>query len=171
MNNKGFMMAEVIVVSSIIVVFLASLYLSYNKLFSLYKTRISYYDSVTLYRLAYYRDLLIEEDKMNALLTAAKSVAKNVFDSAYISGAQLNDGDTDKVYMVYNNRQKISSNALSSFTLNPTFIDYMEYISTAGDATKFNYVLVMERCKNKANPNDEDKCYYAYLEVYDGQEP
>ena len=36
MNNKGFMMAEVVVVSAVIIVTLVTLYVSYNKIFSLY---------------------------------------------------------------------------------------------------------------------------------------
>ena len=56
MNKKGFMMAEVIVVSAVIVVTLVGLYASYNKIFSLYNQRLNYYDVATLYELAYIRD-------------------------------------------------------------------------------------------------------------------
>ena len=44
MNNKGFMMAEVIVVASIILIAMVGLYASYNKIFSLYNQRMDYYD-------------------------------------------------------------------------------------------------------------------------------
>ena len=64
MNNKGFMMAEVVVVSAIVMLTIVGLYQSYNKIYSAYNTRIDYYDSTTLYRLGYYRDILIENDKL-----------------------------------------------------------------------------------------------------------
>ena len=35
LNKKGFMMAEVIVVSAIILTFLAAIFVSYNKIYSL----------------------------------------------------------------------------------------------------------------------------------------
>ena len=69
MNRKGFMMAEVVVVSAIVLSFLSVLYTRYNKIYSTYLKRISYYDVVTLYRLAYYRDILIENHKMPDILT------------------------------------------------------------------------------------------------------
>ena len=56
MNNKGFMMAEVIVVSSIILITLTALYTSYNKIIAVYNQRIDYYDIKTLYELAYIKD-------------------------------------------------------------------------------------------------------------------
>lgn len=55
MNNKGFMMAEVIVVSSVVLVALTGLYISYYKVISAYQDRISYYDVNTLYKLDFYK--------------------------------------------------------------------------------------------------------------------
>ena len=63
MNKKGFMMAELIVVSSIVLVALVSMYGSFIKIHSAYKTKMSYYDVATLYRLGYYRDVLKEIKK------------------------------------------------------------------------------------------------------------
>ena len=51
LNKKGFMMAEVIVVSSIVLITLTSLYISYNKIYSTYKKRINYYDVSIIYDL------------------------------------------------------------------------------------------------------------------------
>ena len=56
MNNKGFMMAELVVVSAIVLVALSGLYVSYNKIFSIYNKRINYYDVATLYELGNIRD-------------------------------------------------------------------------------------------------------------------
>lgn len=159
MNNKGFMMAEVIVVSAIILVFLTGLYLSYNKLFSIYSTRINYYDSTTLYNLAYYRDMLIKNDKMNNTLNNAKGGVVNIFDNGRNSITKLSDNDN--VFIIYNQKKAVDKNNFDN--LNMTFLDYIDYLSTAIQY-KTNYIMLMERCI------DVDDCKYAYLEVYDGYE-
>jgi len=153
------MMAEVIVVSAIVLVFLTGLYLSYNKLFSIYSTRINYYDSTTLYRLAYYRDIMIRENIFNNSLSSAKSTPVNIFNNGGNSIPKLNSGDS--VFLIYNHKEKIESSVLSSVNL--TFKDYIDYLSTSIEF-KTNYIMVMERCI------DTDNCKYAYLEVYDGYE-
>ena len=158
MNNKGFMMAEVIVVSAIVLVFMTGLYLSYGKLFGLYNTRISYYDSETLYSLAYYRDILIKEDKMNDTLTATRN-APNKYINLFTNGSldKINNGDN--LFIAYQANNNLGNIAAAG--LNKTFKDYLEYLHTS---TTFdsNYTMVLERCY-------KDDCTYAYLEVYDGQ--
>ena len=161
MNNKGFMMAEVIVVSSIILVFLAGLYLSYNKIFAAYNSRIDYYDASTLYRLAYYRDNLIEEDKMNDALSSANN--NTIIE---ITNFEVDSNYNDKVFLIYNNKSNIASSILGSKTVNATFKDYASFLSTSANLTGTNYVMIMERCKK----SDNNDCKYAYLEVLDGYE-
>ena len=155
MNNKGFMMAEVIVVSAIILVFMTGLYLSYGKLFGQYNTRINYYDSETLYAAAYYRDTLIKEDNMNDALAYAKTKRlSKLFTDNYID--KNNSGDN--LVLVYNPNQNLSRVT----GVKKTFTDYVNYLRTSMKFTS-NYVLLLERCYN-------DDCTYAYLEVYDGKE-
>lgn len=135
MNNKGFMMAEVVVVSSIIIVTLVGLYTSYNKILSLYNQRINYYDINTLYELG--------------------NIRKNTNLSTYKSKDYIVDETYKKVY--YLNHNDIID--LTGVT-NETFKDYLIYLK---DSTKFEteYILIMENCI------DDDKCKYAYLEVYE----
>ena len=152
-NNKGFMMAEVVVVSAIVLVFMTGLYVSYNKLFSQYSIRVNYYDSTTLYDLAYYRDMLIKNDKMNISLDDAKTTPLNIFTGNRVNKLQ----NSDSVYLIYNRKNKVNKNGI-----NASFSDYIDYLSTAVSFNS-NYIMLMERCSN-------DKCTYAYLEVYDGKE-
>ena len=158
MNNKGFMMAEVIVVSAIVLVFMTGLYLSYGKLFSIYNTRVNYYDSDTLYGIAYYRDTLIIEEKMNNALTTVKSSSqkvRNVFTTNTLN--KVNSGDN--LFLVYHAKDN-----LSKITgVNKTFTDYLNYLKTSA-TFEANYTLIMERCRTS------DDCSYGYLEVYDGYE-
>lgn len=174
-NNKGFMMAEVVVVSAIILITLSVLYQSYIKIYQVYSTRIDYYDTVTLYRLGYYRDILIENNKMNDILNEAKTTRVfNIYDSINNEGSifSLPDSETsnyieDKVFLIYNNQNNIDSNILNGIdNIHTTFKDYIDFLKTSVNLTNSNYVMVMERC----NQDNENDCKYAYLEIYDGYE-
>lgn len=121
MNNKGFMMAEVIVVASIIMIALVGLYTSYNKIFSIYNQRVDYYDVATLYELSYIRE----------------GIDYYYYNSKDII---LNE-QYRKVYLV-------NINDLSNLTVeHETFKEYLEFIS---DSVTFESeeILVMERCIN-----------------------
>lgn len=156
LDKKGFMMAEVVVVSAIILIFLASIYVSYNQLYSKYKSRVIYYDAVTLYRLAYYRDNLIENHVISSLLDNVKNS-----DSKF---QKIDDfGTSDNVFIIYNNRKNLNGNELNNVDgIHPTYKDFISFLSSSVDFTNTDYVMVMEKC------NNDDDCKYAYLEVYDG---
>ena len=183
MNNKGFMMAEVVVVSAIVLTLLGSIYASYNKLYSLYSTRIDYYDAVTLYKLAYYRDCLIEEAKINLAITNLKKTndpTKNFLDVASIQGITVDE--TDRVFLVYNHKEALTQEVAAKIkekNINATFKDYIDYLHTSDELfknNKSNFVMIMERCNyypNKEYKRDNinlNDCKYAYLEVFDGTE-
>lgn len=154
MNNKGFMMAEVVVVSAIVLAALTGLYISYNKIYMVYRNRIDYYDTVALYRLEYYRDMAIDEGNANNIFDWFDSEGENYanleeyFDSGIVE-------ENDDVYMV-------SSTGLENFknSVN-TFSDYIEFLDDSVDIDS-EYVLLIKRC------NDSDKCKFGYLEFYDG---
>ena len=48
-NNKGFMLAEVVVTSTIVLTSLISLYITFNKLYNNYEIRSNYYDVDGIY--------------------------------------------------------------------------------------------------------------------------
>ena len=143
MNNKGFMMAEVVVVSAIILITMSSLYASYNKILAAYNQRVNYYDVTTLYELANFRDTKL---------------------SLYSPGATDLVSDSLKA-IYYVDINLIKNNTLN--VTNQTFKDYLKYLSTSlvfdnlkkNDGTLVTHLLVMERCV------DQDNCKYAYLEV------
>lgn len=149
-------MAEVIVISAIILGFMTGLYISYNKLFSLYNIRIDYYDSTTLYELVYYRDMLIKENKMNTAISDAGDLPIEIFDGGRVS--KLNNGYSSSVYLIHNRKNSFNVSGASQ-----GFSDYIDYLATA-ITFNTNYMMVMERCLG------QDDCTYAYLEVYDGYE-
>lgn len=175
LNRKGFMMAEVVVVSAIVLVFLAGIYISYNQIYSQYKTRISYYDTVALYRVAYFRDILIENNVFgNALKTTKQNKVFQIYygdkngsnSSVGINLAETGNDMTDNVIIIYNNKKNLIGNELDSFTnIHQTFKDYITYLSTGVNLTSNDYTMVIEKCMI----DNEDDCRYAYLEVYEGE--
>ena len=171
MNKKGFMMAELIVVSSIILVVLVGMYASYNKIYSAYTTRISYHDVTMLYRLGYYRDILKSNNILNDMINEVDTQKIiNVYSS-------VND-EENKFYLPINDREefnnfnvffvKIENDTLDSSLflnkkLNVTFLEYIEYLVNTVDFTQFDYMMLMEKC----DINDKNNCNYAYLEVFE----
>lgn len=153
MNNKGFMMAEVVVVSAVILVALSVFYVNYNKLISLYNERLSYYDPTTLYKLADYRnteclDIYKSGSVASKCLVPAGSYSR-------LSGTGSGNGDT--IYIA----KGTSLTYIKSNAQNKTFDKYIDYLnSTLDSSVKNNYLLVMESCKS-----DRTDCKYAYLEV------
>ena len=175
-------MAELIVVSSIVLVSLVSMYGSFIKIHSAYKTKMSYYDVATLYRLGYYRDVL-RENKVNdttSKLDEVKNEVKNdkiieLYNSKtglgideYVPKDDKIENIFDRVFIVYNNRNSINSNIFDGISdINVTFLDYVDYISGNVDFNKFEYMMIMERCNNQVDDeiDDTDNCKYAYLEI------
>ncbi len=171
-------MAEVIVVAAIVLTTLATLFVSINKLLGVYYSRVSYYDTVTLYRLGYYRDILLENRALNVAMEDAKRDTvfnvygdnnRNVFDLSTVETSSYNN---DTVFLVYNKSKKINPNVLDGSNVNRTFKDYVGYLSTSVDLSDTNYVLLMERCNEKTSDANKRKndCKYAYLKVKDGYE-
>lgn len=168
LNKKGFMMAEVVVVSSVVLIILTTLYISYNKIFSLYETRLKYEDSNLLYSLAYYRDYLVEtyDEEHNNKLERA------FYDLYYEQGSNnhydilLNQVrylpkviDEDYVFLIHNNyQQKFDAEKfLNNKNLDKTLVEYINYLSTSFDFSNAEYIMLLER------PYKANTYKYAYL--------
>ena len=192
MNNKGFMMAEVVVVSSIVLVFLAGLYASYNKIYTSYRNLINYYDITTLYKLGYYRDTLINnindssKTNINDILSMVNDKAGSNTSTFYVVQDVVSSDANEKVFLIRNGKNNLTNNfadsshqvcsisSKTSLSCSPkklsnehiTFKEYLNFLSTSVDLSETNYVMVMEKCAD----SDANNCKYAYLEVKDGKE-
>ena len=141
LNKKGFMMAEVIVVSSIVLITLTSLYISYNKIYSTYKKRINYYDVSIIYDL--------DKIRRNEEIDAPTNNTKIKKDSE----------SNTTVYAIPLTGNKITDTNTNLSQENTTFNEYLKYLKNSITVNNCNYILVMEKC-------DEAKkgCKYGYLE-------
>ena len=156
MNRKGFMMAEVVVVSAIILSFLAGIFISYNKIYTAYTKRLNYYNTVALYRLGFYQDYYRNE--LGTLSNNAKREATKLDE---ISSIMYNEN----VFMIYNNNMNLVSTVLDNKNVNKTYKEYIDYLASSVDLTKTSYVMILERCQKKIDEYEKDQCQYAYLEV------
>ena len=160
LNKKGFMMAEVVVVSSIILVFLAALYTSYTSIYSIYKKRLNYYDNQLIYQLGYYRDTCIETYNFNDMLIESNTNTVTIFNKE-----PTEDGYFDTVLLAHLTNKKINNIALySNLNINKTYKEYIDYLKTSATMDS-NYIMLIERC-NSSNID----CKYGYIEIYDGHE-
>lgn len=139
MNNKGFMMAEVIVVAAVILVTMVGLYASYNKVFTVYNQRVDYYDVTTLYELGSIREKY--KDELSSIGSTGTVLNEDNRQVYYVDVIEITD-------MVDDNN------------LNLTFRDYLKFLSTSLEVST-DSILVMEKCI------DSDNCKYAYLEVFE----
>lgn len=151
MNNKGFMMVELVVVSSIVVVTLTALYISFNKIMISYDEIIDYNDISTAYRLGYYYKSLEADGKIEKVDKYEKVNIENMKET-------INEVIyEDTVYIA-----KVSKlNELKNEDINQTFKEYISYVYD----NVFNgieQILIIESCQTK---NDVEVCKYAYMDA------
>lgn len=144
MNNKGFMMAELVVVASIIIITLTTFFTSYTKLIINYNRLVNYYDVGATYRLAYYY-----KNKLNDIKNDNNDFTETINNVEY----------KDKIYLVNKNGINNVNNS------NKTFEEYKTFFNNSvKDNIETNNVLILESCQTK---NNIEKCKYAYMEVPD----
>ena len=164
LNRKGFMMAEVVVVSVIICTVLVTLYTALVRINNAYDTRNRYYDIDTLYFTEEINYSLISSGLINKLITNGNSVKVtlegqgidlNEISSFYNSN---NKGETKIYFSLY---KKNDVKKLANLTgLNETFKDYITYANDHFDYNEdYEYMLITEMCKTN------DDCYYYGLRV------
>ena len=185
LNKKGFMMAEVVVVSSVVLIILTTLYISYNKIFSLYETRLRYEDSNLLYSLAYYRDYLVEIPETDSDLTSLdihNKLSRAFYylkyaqnnnnhyemlltynsDDTYLKNMKLSDRYNDDVFLIWNHkRNEIDITKVSG---TPSYTEYLQHLNNSIDLRDAEYLMILERKYIDKKTGYADGTYkYAYL--------
>lgn len=175
-NNKGFMLIEVIVTSTIVVTTMIALYTSFNKLYNNYRTKNSYYNQNGLYAI---------KETINAM---TKAYISNVNINGFIN---KNFYSNNYGYIIKNGSRcamnlEICSNLINLYKINnmilveydktilydiknqvenQTFKDYIDYIISYYDigttAENFNYIMLAELI----DENDSEQYTYANLRM------
>ena len=165
LNCKGFMLAEVVVVSVIICTVLVTLYTSLVRINNAYDTRNRYYDINTLYFTEEVNDILIYMNYINEYISTSESkevdLSKNVFSGYnFYSAYNINTALGGGIKMYFSLYDANSVGSLAGMNSNTTFKDYISYLKEHFDYTeKYEYMLITEICKTG------DDCYYYGLRV------
>ena len=165
LNCKGFMLAEVVVVSVIICAVLVTLYTSLVRINNAYDTRNRYYDINTLYFTEEVNDILIYNGYINEYISTNNSKEidlSNVFsnDSNFYSAYNIDTAKGGSIRMFFSVYDNSSVEALADMNINATFKEYISYLKDHFDYDEeYEYILVTEMCKTK------DDCYYYGLRV------
>lgn len=165
LNCKGFMLAEVVVVSVIICAVLVTLYTSLVRINNAYDTRNRYYDINTLYFTEEVNDIIIYNGYINEYISTNNSKEidlSNVFsnDSNFYSAYNIDTAKGGSIRMLFSLYDNSSVEALADMNINATFKEYISYLKDHFDYDEeYEYILVTEMCKTG------DDCYYYGLRV------
>ena len=164
LNKKGFMLAEVVVVSVVIATTLVTLYVALNRLISAFDTRNTYYDIDAAYLAVEVNNILIENGIINTLLSQSEPQIKEVSsdkNNEYLDVKNFvgHYSGNKKVYFSPYSNDKIDS--ITSQSINQTFIDYINYLNDNFDYEEtYKYVIITEMCDDTNN-----NCRYYTLKV------
>ena len=153
-GKKGFMMAEVVVVSVIVAVTLVTLYTSISRVTTAFNLRNRYHDLDCLNLSIAVNDTLISSDKINELLRNNVISQKVNTDASEIINLYSNVNSVNVYYIKNNNGLNMNNIG----TVKPTTSEYFDYLKKTFD-TGNNYYIVSEICKTT------DDCYYYGLGV------
>lgn len=157
-NNKGFMLAEVVVTSTIVLTALVSLYTTFSKLNSNYNTRKNYYNIDGMYAIKGMINYSIETNKLNEILSDETTNFNKFYfiENANCNSPYLNDnycsalvdlyGIQNMVIVSYKGNDKKSAVDLINPS-NETFKDYIDFVKkyyNFNDNSKYNYLILVE---------------------------
>lgn len=155
-GRKGFMMAEVVVVSVVIAVVLITLFTGLNRVSSAYEKRDRYYDIDALYLAMMANDILIKSGDINTIIKTGNSIKITNNDVNQL----LNTYNNDDVNLYFSLYEKGKIDKLKDLPNKKTTKEFIDYLGTKFDFNDdYNYVIISEICKNV------DDCYYYALKV------
>ncbi len=153
-NNLGFMLAELVIVSGVVIVAIFSLYAGFSTVFVQYKEQSKYYSADAMYMARNMMTFFIDENKMNGMIFKLKST--NYLDISNCADLNIYNNDKEKnicndLKNVYNVNKmffikKSGVFNLQSLNINQTFKDYLKFFnnneSSIIDNKEHYYILV-----------------------------
>ena len=154
-NNKGFMLAEVVITSTIVLTSLISLYVTFNKLYKNYEIRSRYYDIDGYYAIKEIINLLIKKNEISDVLPGEDNYYKEISTLTSLSNIkgpyQIQD-----IYVTKYDKKSLEN--LGKNVPTNTFKDYINYLIKYYNFNdnKYTYLFITEY------KNDGDY-YYANI--------
>lgn len=150
LNNSGFMMVELLVVTVAIMIIFTSLYINFYPTVGEYEKRMDYNDVLSTYKLFYFRtdylqSLITEDNKKtdplkdnDYIVLVSNGSCNNQFltCSSLVNNLQISD------VIITKNMEVLKSN-LDSLSIDSSFKDYINYLPNYKDTEK-TYRLVMK---------------------------
>ena len=150
-NNKGFMLAEVVIVSAVLITTLVSLYAGFAKVYKAYEERSSFFDTDSIYALKSIEDTLIDEGLFNNIINEINTsnyvsyLAKNLTDDSYINSylkELLGNYNIEYFYITKYDNASLTT-IIESDTDNIVFNDFLTYLQkNLNFDDNYNYIFV-----------------------------
>ena len=168
-NNKGFMLVEVIVTSTVVITAMIAFYTSFNKLYNVYRTKNTYYNLDGIYASKKMINELVKYD-INKFINNAfytKEYEYLVAGGTCLEGLSSNCVTIKDLYgienMIFVEYDSVSINKLKGESgINQSFVDYIDYLigyyNIGVETTEYNYIVLTEL-------RNEDSYYYANLRM------
>ena len=166
LNNKGFMLVEVVITSSVIAATLVGLFITLNKVSSSYEKRNRYYDldaqqlAIEFNEFAKREEIIKKDDIKNKMIY--DYVLQDKIEKYEVSFGPLltNLNRYCRIYTASYNKDSISNLVDSNST--ESFKDYIKYLKNSFDSnTVYSYVVIVEMW----NKEDKNDYYYYALKV------
>lgn len=176
-NNKGFMLIETIIVSTVVITAMIGLYTSFNKLYNAYQTKISYYNLDATYATKEIIDSIMTTNTHNDTANINNIINQYLTTDNFVHlisnktcHQNINVTNCQNLQELYNIENvifvKYTKNALKELNAknnyNQTFKDYVNYLITYYDINtnqkEYSYIILTE-VKN------EDKYVYANMRM------
>ena len=155
-NNKGFMLAEVVVTSTVILTSLISLYITFNKLYKNYEIRSRYYDIDGYYVTKEIIELLINNNINNYLPLTTENYKELSIDNQDLKNEINSIISAYQIQQIYVTKYTSTSlDNLKNSSINNTFKDYLEKYYNYND-NKYSYLFIIEY-------KNENDYYYANI--------
>lgn len=154
MNNKGFMLAEVIIVSAIIVTVLVTMYSGLNKLYIKYDEVSRYYNIDAIYAGKTMSDYLIDNGLMDDYIIASEHYALRIYNGLIYDLGSLPEDEFIKKFIELAKKEvpdlDIDSENLSEEDYNKIKEEYQEFKSMANSINAKGYVPIMKKYNVKS---------------------
>lgn len=165
-NNSGFMLAELVIVSAIVIGTMVALYTGFNSSYINYKERSKYYSIDCLYAGQTIKNLLIDEFKLTALInntssyqdinTYCQSIGENTAFNQYCQEV-YSRYNIQKMYLIKYNQDNINFLINNQeFIKNDIALEKYLKVLSKGSGTQSNIYHIIIK---------DNKDYFADLEV------
>ena len=151
LNNKGFMLAEVIISASVIIVTLVSLYAGFARVYKAYEIRSTYYDADSVYALKTISDYFIDEMVFNSYISSINNTNKYVEFKKNESPSNKIDAFINKMIENYNFNfylTRYNSDYLESIeSISSDLEEYINFLNSDGvidDDANYKYIFISE---------------------------